>query len=274
MKARPRAGAASKPVALAASEPGTPRQGLRSGHRSRRGRVKTGAASRRAATVAAGAGGLGDRREMLTDRAYMLIEEAIVTLRIAPGSVVSEKSLSEMIGIGRTPIREAIQRLAREHMIVVLPQRGLLVAEIDLTKQLKLLEARREIERLICRAAARRATPAERQRFADLALEFEAAARSSDHLGFVRTDREFNELCVAAARNEYAESAMRLVHGLSRRFWYHHDRRSTDLPAMAGLHRTLCQAIAQGDVDAAGDGLDRLIDYIEAYTRSELLARL
>lgn len=211
---------------------------------------------------------------MLTDRAYALIEEAIVTLRIPPGSVVSEKTLSDMIGIGRTPIREAIQRLAREHMIVVLPQRGLLVAEIDLPKQLKLLEARREIERLICRAAAKRATPAERQRFADLAAEFDQEATASDHIAFMRSDREFNELCVAAARNEFAESAMRMLHGLSRRFWYHHDRKAADLPKMAQLHRAICLAVAQGDVDAAGDSLDRLIDYIEEYTRSELFARL
>lgn len=210
----------------------------------------------------------------MTDKAYALIEEAIVTMRILPGSVVSEKELSDMIGIGRTPIREAIQRLAREHMMVVLPQRGLLVAEIDLTKQLKLLEARREIERLICRAAAKRATEAERQRFAELAAEFDKQATAADHLAFVRTDREFNELCLAAARNEFAEGAMRMLHGLSRRFWYYHDRKAADLPKMAHLHRAICLAIVQGDVDAAGASLDRLIDYIEEYTRAELFAKL
>src|SRR5437868_5253498 len=76
----------------------------------------------------------------LTDLAYEQIEEAIITLRLAPGTSVSELQLSEMTGIGRTPIREAIQRLAREHLVVVLPQRGLLVPQIDVAKQLKLLE--------------------------------------------------------------------------------------------------------------------------------------
>jgi len=66
-----------------------------------------------------------------------------------------ELALSEMTGIGRTPIREAIQRLAREHLIVILPQRGLLIPEIDVTKQLRLLRTRREVERLICRSAAK-----------------------------------------------------------------------------------------------------------------------
>lgn len=231
-------------------------------------------ARRKAGAKSSRSGSLVERRETLTDRAYAQLEEAIVTMRILPGSVVSEKELSDVMGIGRTPIREAIQRLAREHLIVVLPQRGLLVAEIDLSKQLKLLEARREIERLICRAAAKRATAEERQRFAELAVEFDQEARTSDHLAFVRSDREFNELCLAAARNEYAEGAMRMLHGLSRRFWYFHDRTAADRPQMAQFHRAICLAIAEGDVEAAGAGLDRLIDYIAEYTRAAVFSKL
>lgn len=249
------------------------RPGLRgtSGTAARSARKST-PAKRPIAIIPRRVDGVGDRKELLTDRAYALIEEAIVTLQLQPGSVVSEKVLSEMVGIGRTPIREAIQRLARQHMIIVLPQRGLIVAEIDVTKQLKLLEIRREIERLICRAAAKRATPAERRRFADLAVEFEEETSSGDQLAFIRSDRDFNELSVLAARNEFAESAMRMLHGLSRRFWYRHQRKEDDLPQMARLHRAICLAIADGDADAAGEGLDRLIDYIEEYTRSDLLA--
>ncbi len=214
------------------------------------------------------------RRATLTDQAYARIEEAIVTMRIEPGSVVSEKELSDMTGIGRTPVREAIQRLAREHLMVVLPQRGLLVADIDLGKQLKLLEARREIERLICRAAARRATAEERARFAALAVEFEQEASAHDDLAFVRSDREFNELCLVAARNEFAEGAMRMLHGLSRRYWYFHERNAGDLPRIAQLHRAICIAIAHGDGDAAGARLDRLTDYIEEYTRGAMFSKL
>ncbi|MHB8353101.1 MAG: GntR family transcriptional regulator [Burkholderiales bacterium] len=217
---------------------------------------------------------LVERRGTLPGKAYALIEEAIVTMRILPGSVVSEKGLSDVMGIGRTPIREAIQRLAREHLIVVLPQRGLLVAEIDPGRQLKLLEARREIERLICRAAAKRATTVERQRFAELAIEFDQEAKTSDQLAFVRSDREFNELSLVAARNEYAAGAMRQLHGLSRRFWYYHDRTAVDRPKIAQLHRAICLAIADGDVETAGASLDRLIDYIEEYTRAAVFSKL
>ena len=206
----------------------------------------------------------------LTEQAYSQIEEAIVTLQIPPGSAVSELALSEMTGIGRTPIREAIQRLAREHLIVILPQRGLLVPEIDVKKQLKLLRTRREVERLVCRSAAKSATHKERELFAQLAAEFEEAASANDDLSFVRLDREFNELCVTAARNEFAEGAMRLMHGLSRRFWYYHYKQAADLPKMARLHGAVAKAIADGDVDRAGRALDRLLDNIEAFTRATI----
>ena len=210
-------------------------------------------------------------RTKLTDLAYEQLEEAIVTLRIPPGTAVSEQALSDMTGIGRTPIREAIQRLAREHLILVLPQRGLLVSEIDLAKQLKLLETRREIERLICRSAAKRSTEAERSRFARLADEFIAAAAKNDDVRFMRSDREFNELCLAAARNEFAEGAMRMLHGLSRRFWYLHYKQAADLPETARLHAAVAVAIAKGDVNGAGQALDGLLDSIERFTRATVL---
>lgn len=206
----------------------------------------------------------------LTDLAYEQLEEAIITLRIPPGSVISELTLSEMLDIGRTPIREAIQRLAREHLLLVLPQRGLLVPEIDLKKQLKLLETRREVERLICRSAARRATPEERAIFSRLHDEFMLASKTNDDVTFMRSDREFNEMTLLAARNEFAEGAMRLMHGLSRRFWYFHYKQAADLPEMARLHANVAGAIAKGDVEGAGKALDRLLDNIESFAKATL----
>lgn len=216
-------------------------------------------------------GQLAEVPTKLTDLAYQQIEEAIVTLRLPPGTAVSEQSLSDMTGIGRTPIREAVQRLAREHLIVVLPQRGLLVSEIDLSKQLKLLETRREIERLVCRSAAKRATDEERRRFLRLADDFLAAANHNDDRAFMNSDREFNELCLIAARNEFAEGAMSLMHGLSRRFWYLHYKQSADLPETARLHAAVAAAIGAGDVAGAGKALDDLLDNIETFARATVL---
>src|SRR4030095_11590787 len=88
------------------------------------------------------------RVDTLTEQAYRLIEEQIVTLRLRPGDVLSEQMLSATFKIGRTPIREALQRLAREGLITVLPRKGILVSDINPRSQLLVVGVRRQIEHL------------------------------------------------------------------------------------------------------------------------------
>jgi len=204
----------------------------------------------------------------LTEQAYRALEEQIVTLKIPPGTVVSEAILGERLGIGRTPIREALWRLARERLVTIIPHRGIIVSEIDIKLQLRLIELRREVERLIASRAAKRATTSERQRLADIAAAMERAAVANDDTAFMRLDREFNELTVAAARNEFASSAMSLVQGLSRRFWYLHYKEAADMPLAARLHAEVARAIALGDGEAAGRASDALLAYIEDFARA------
>ena len=192
----------------------------------------------------------------------------IVTLKLLPGAAISETALSQSLGIGRTPIREALQRLARESLVAIFPRRGIFVAEINLKKQLRLLEVRRELERLIARSAARRATDAERAGLSELADRFEAAAKVNNDVAFLRTDREFNTLCSAAAHNEFAALAMGLMHSLSRRFWYIHYKQAADMPLTAKLHANIARAIAAGDEERAAKASDKLLDAIDKFTRN------
>ena len=203
----------------------------------------------------------------LTDRAYGDLEEMIVTLKLLPGAAVSEGELVDKVGIGRTPIREALQRLAREGLVAILPRRGIVVSEINVKRQLRLLEVRRELERLIARSAARRATDEERQHFRDLARRFETSAKANDDVSFMRTDREFNTLCSQASHNEFAAGAMGLMHSLSRRFWYIHYKQAADMPLTAKLHADIARAIAAGDEERAAKASDKLLDVIEKFTR-------
>lgn len=210
--------------------------------------------------------------QSLTDRAYAALEEMIVTLQLAPGAAVSEAELAGHLGIGRTPIREALQRLARERLVKILPRRGVVVSEINVGRQLRLHEVRRELERLIARTAARRATDEQRARFRELASAFEKSARVNDDVTFMRTDREFNLLCSAAAHNEFAAGAMSLLHGLSRRFWYVHYKQAADMPLTAKLHADIARAIADRDEKRAANASDRLLDAIEKFTRDTVIA--
>jgi DNA-binding GntR family transcriptional regulator len=191
----------------------------------------------------------------------------IVTLQLAPGASVSETELAQSLGIGRTPIREALQRLAREGLVAILPRRGVIVSEINVKKQLRLLEVRRELERLIARSAARRATDDERARLVELADSFERSAKVNDDVTFMRTDREFNALCSSASHNEFAAAAMALLHSLSRRFWYIHYKEAADMPLTANLHAAIARAIAAGDEERAAAASDKLLEVIEKFTR-------
>ena len=206
----------------------------------------------------------------LTDLAYERIEEEIVMLRLEPGSIVSEAQLSDHVGIGRTPIREALQRLAHAGLVVVMPRRGILISEIDIRAQLQLLEVRREVERLIAGNAAERATEAVRERFQGIAREMAHAAETDDDRSFLRLDRELNDLSVDAARNGFAAKAMQLMQPLSRRFWFIHYQEVADLPLCARLHAEVARAIGDGDRDRACAASDRLLDYIETFTRATL----
>ncbi|MFY0613586.1 MAG: GntR family transcriptional regulator [Hyphomicrobiaceae bacterium] len=208
----------------------------------------------------------------LTDTAYQELEERIVTLKLRPGEALSEGQLVEALGIGRTPIREALQRLAREGLVVVMPRRGIAVSEIDIKKQLELLKVRRELERLMVRLAAERGSEAERAHFQGIAQGMRAAAKQKDDVAFMRLDRELNLLISEACRNEYAQRAMALTHGLSRRFWYVHYKQVLDLPRCAQLHADLADAIGHGRRRDAARASDHLVDYIEEFTRASLEA--
>ena len=206
--------------------------------------------------------------ETLTEQAYRQVEERIVTLRLKPGEVLSEQALSTSLKIGRTPIREALQRLALEGLVRVLPRKGILVSDINPREQLLVLEVRRELERLLSRAGAERATKEEREKLSETARAMDRAGKSNDDISFMRLDRDLNQLMIETAHNDYAARAMKLLQGLSRRFWYMHYREAADLPLCARLHAEQARAIARGDPTRAAKASDNLLDYVESFTRA------
>lgn len=206
----------------------------------------------------------------LTDKAYARLADMIISLELEPGSLVSEPTLSERIGIGRTPIREALQRLIREGLVVAFPHRGLLISPINQRTQLRLLEMRRDLDRLLARLCAERANNQDRASFAAIAVGMRASAAIGDDSEFMRLDREFNRLVSRCADNEFAAKSVGLMQGLWTRFWNRFYRDVGDIPRVAELHADLAEAIANRASDAAMAASDRLIDYIEEFTRASL----
>lgn len=206
--------------------------------------------------------------------AYRQIEEMIVTLTLPPGSRISEKSISAQLGIGRTPVREALQRLAYERTIKVLPRSGAVVSEIDIAEHFKLIEVRRELERILVARSARLAEPAVCRRFGELAVRFGEAASTEDESIFLPTDAEFNALVSETARNDYAAAAMRPLQAQTRRFWYLYFRQVGDLTMVASLHAEIAASISRKDEAGGREASDRLVDYVEQYTYRTMRALL
>jgi DNA-binding GntR family transcriptional regulator len=208
--------------------------------------------------------------QTLTECAYRELEEEIVTLRIPPGAMVSELQLSRHLNVGRTPIREALQRLAREGLVVIMPRRGIFVSDIDVGRQLRLLEVRRVVECLIVQSSARRSNASQRAQFKRIASGMDRAAKHADDLTFMRLDREFNLLLLEACGNEFAAASMGLMNGMSRRFWYMHYKQIADLPLAARLHAAMAREIAAGDAEKAAEASGALMDYIQTFARKTI----
>ena len=183
-------------------------------------------------------------RKSLTTIAYEQLEELIVTAELEPGVILSEATLVEQLAIGRTPIREALQRLEREGLIKIMPRKGIAVTDLDPAKQLLMLELRRDLEKLLARSGALRATEEERSAFKVIADTMDEIALAGSDIAFMRQDYALNQLMAQAAHNEYASRAIGLIHGLARRFWFVHFKTSANIPLCSNLHASLARKVA------------------------------
>ena len=196
----------------------------------------------------------------LAEQAYRLLEEQLVTLKLEPGELVAEKDLMDKSGIGRTPVREAIQKLSAEGLLQVLPRKGLMVTPLRRSDLGQIIEARRVMERLLVVKATERATPDQRQAILILGSQIEAA--DTDLEAFFRLDQRLNELLEAACSNRFLVNALTVMHAQCRRLWYLH-RKQLNLPRAAQLHGGLARAVADGNVAGAIRALVEIIVTLE-----------
>jgi DNA-binding GntR family transcriptional regulator len=206
-------------------------------------------------------------RQSLADQAFTRLEELIVTLVLAPGMTLSENDLCDRLKIGRTPVREALQRLRAAHLVEIIPRFGIRIAQTNVEDQLLLLEVRREVERLVVSSAARRSTGAERMECRRMA---KALASKEKHgvVEFLRYHHQVRRYIAKIARNPYAEQVVLPFYANSRRFYYLHYLQSRDIPLAAEYHARVIRAIARGDEAGAAAASDLVIDYAAAITRS------
>ena len=153
-----------------------------------------------------------------SERAYLLIRDQIVTLKLRPGAVIEESRLRQELQLGRTPIREALQRLAHEKLVTFVPHRGTFVTDINITDLARLTEVRVVIEGYAARLAAERATPEERQ--AMQRLQVELSALDSDPDALIHLDQRIHRLVYRASHNRFLEDVCERYFHLSLRLWF------------------------------------------------------
>lgn len=196
--------------------------------------------------------------ESASVKAYRALERMIVTLELAPGSVTTEKVLIEKLSLGRTPVREAIQRLAWEGLVSVRPRAGLEIAPLHAGDWLRVLDARRGVEVILARSAARFATAEMTGRFQSTAVAMHEAVLANDVLGYLEADKSLDEIMALAADNRFAAQLAAPLQTHSRRFWFRFQS-GTGLAEAAGNHVALIRAILERDEEAAGAEADRLM---------------
>lgn len=182
----------------------------------------------------------------LSDKAYHLIKQKIITLELAPLSAIDEQALMEDLHLGRTPIREALQRLAAEDLVLLAPRRGMFVADISITDLQKIFEARMVLEGFCARLAAERATLDQLTEMESLLIELKNVP-DGDGKALMSIDERFHELLYRAADNEFLTDTLRRLHALSFRIWHVVlDRLGSVRDAME-QHVQIAEAIKEGD---------------------------
>lgn len=186
-----------------------------------------------------------------TERAYELIREKIITLELAPGSVIHEQELAQELAMAAGTIREALKFLIRDNLVVVTPRHGLYVADVNLPDLEQLSEMRLSLETLSARLAAQRATSDDLVVLDSLVKEF-AATAADDNKRLFELDHRFHHLIARAAHNKYLIDTMERFFGLSQRLWFLILPHLGFLPSAVEEHLILVEAIKQGDADRAG----------------------
>jgi len=209
----------------------------------------------------------GEAAESASAKAYRVLEKMIVTLELAPGRVTTEKALIEKTSLGRTPVREAIQRLAWEGLVAVRPRAGLEIALLHAADWLKVLDARRGIEIILARSAARFATQEIVARLQATALAIHDAVVTGNVIGYLEADKSIGEAMALAADNQFAARLVAPLQTHSRRFWFRFQS-GTGLAEVAGNHVTLIRAILERDQDAAAAEADRLMALLRLHAQA------
>ena len=208
--------------------------------------------------------------QSLSDRATNAIRELIVSLELAPGSPVSERELMERLGLGRTPVREALRTLAQEKLVEVYPRRGIVVSPVDVGDLAALSEARIVLEGFAARLAAERANADDREVARALLAELPGSDDAHDERALIELDQRIHRHVYRCMHNPFIGSTLNEYYVLTLRIWFLALDRVARLDDAVTEHRELLEAICDGDPRRAEDVMRRHIESFERAIRAVL----
>jgi DNA-binding GntR family transcriptional regulator len=204
--------------------------------------------------------------DLAADRAYLAIRGLIVSLELPPGAVIDERELMQRLGLGRTPVREALRQLAQEQLVEVFPRRGMFVTGVDVRDLARISEVRSALEPEAARLAAERATDEERDELADLGGQIKRGA------DLMALDERIHRAIHAAAHNHLLEKTLGEYYVLGLRIWMIALDRAEALEDAVEAHRDLIQAIVVGNGDRAASLMQDHVENFEATMRKVLVS--
>jgi DNA-binding GntR family transcriptional regulator len=205
----------------------------------------------------------------LADQAYIALREMIVTLDLAPGTLVKEPELVARLGIGRTPVREALRRLSLERFIEVFPRRGMVVTTVDVRDLARLCEVRLALEPEAARLAAERATEADLDVLTSVLAEL-GGRRRRDERTLIDLDRRIHGAIYRASHNPFLEATLEEYYMHALRIWMLGLER-TGLSAAVHEHAELLAAILRGNGGRAAELMQSHVERFEEEMREVLL---
>jgi len=194
------------------------------------------------------------RQEQQSSRgelAYLLLKEKIVTLKLAPASLLNESELMNELKLGRTPIREALQRLAWEDLVVILPRRGTIVADVNFSDLQKVFELRIELEAYAARLAAERALPQQVREMEATFADADEIISNGDNSQLLVLDHQAHIQLSKATQNEFLQDTIERLYTHVLRLWYASIDRVGRLSQAISEHRDIIEAVKQGDGESA-----------------------
>lgn len=208
--------------------------------------------------------------ESLSSRAYRVLRDRLVLLDIAPGEPISEAALADEIGVGRTPLREALKRLEADHLVVTYPRRGTFAASVDLTDLTEISEIREALFPLTARrAAANRGGPAA-QALAEALDQVERMGEEESRRHLMELDIRVHRLVNGAAASPYLEETLVRLDGLVTRLWCLMIDRLPVMRDHIEEHIPLMRAILDGEEAAAEALALEHVRHFDAEVRSVL----